>query len=107
MGRQAGHNAQDGGLRHYRELPVGQHPGVYPADGAEAEKALLDAGDHEADLVQMGVQQQLLRARSAAQAHADGIAEAVYRRLIHIGTHQLHGLLGHRPLKAGGARQGT
>ena len=107
MGRQAGHHAQHGGVGEYGELPVGQHPGVHPADGAEAEEALLDAGDDEADLIQMGVQQQPGGAGAAAQPHPHRIAEPVHVGLIQEGPHQVGGLHGHRPLKAGGSGHGA
>lgn len=38
-------------------LTTGQHSGVHPADGGEAQVAVLNPGDHQADLIQVSVQQ--------------------------------------------------
>ena len=107
MRRQTSHHAEARGIGEHRHLPVGQHPGIDSADGSEAEKALLNADGDEPDLIQVGVQQQLLGVRPAAAAHAHHASAAADGDLVHQGPQQLRGHPGRRSLEAGGRGLGT
>ena len=49
--RRRGHDTADRRLAQDHYLPVGQHPGVYPADAPEAQEALFDPCHQQTDLI--------------------------------------------------------
>src|SRR5699024_3521741 len=67
------------------------------------EEALLGPGDHQAHLVQVGVQHHPGGVFPAAPAHPDDVAEFVLVDLVHQGSQEGAGQIGHRALPAGGA----
>ena len=107
VGGQTGHHPVGGRIGEDGQLPVGEHPGVHPAQRGEAEKAVLVAGHDKADLVQVGVQEQFPGPLFSAAAHAHHIAHLVNPRLVHQRAEQLQGRLGGGGLKAAGGGNGT
>ena len=74
--------------------------GVHPAQGAEPKKPFLNAGDHQPNLVDVGIQQQAFGVGLPAAAHADDTAAAVDGHLVHQGPEQLRRRPCRRSLKA-------
>lgn len=70
-------------------LTTGQHSGVHPADEGEAQVAVLNPGDHQADLIQVSVQQQPFGVGLPTAAHADDIAQPIRPHLVHPRSKQL------------------
>ena len=107
VGGQTGHHPVSGGIGEDGQLPVGEHPGVHPAQRGEAEKAVLVAGHDKADLVQVGVQEQFPGPLLSAAADPHHAAHFVNPRLVHQGAEQLQGRLGGGSLKAAGGGDGA
>ena len=107
MGWHTGHYSQARGLGKDGQLPVREHPGVHPAQGGDAQKAILMASDNKTNLVQVGVQQQPGGVLLPAAAQSHHAAHPVHFGLVGQGAQQLRSLPGHRSLKAAGPGQGT
>ena len=104
MGGQDSHKTKLGGLGEDDDFPVGKHPRVYPTNRAKAEKAVFGAGDHQANLIQVGVQHHLFGVFRAATPNPNHISETIFLHFIHQGTQQFHRLAGHGVLPSRGAR---
>ena len=102
-----GHDAPPGRVGQHHQLPAGQHPGIHAADAAEAQEAVLHASDQQADLIQMGVQQEPGRSLLPASAHPQHIAHAVHGHLVHQRPEQLRRYRCRRGFKAGGRGAGA
>ena len=78
MGCLGGEHAEDGLLAVHHNLAGGQDAGVHAANVGNSQKAaLLNTGDHHADLVKMGVHQDLGGIRAAALFNEQVIAQGV------------------------------
>ena len=95
----------DGRVGEDDHLPVREHPGVHPAQGGKAEKALVMAGDDKADFIQVGVQQQPWGVLPPAPAHPYHAAQPGGMHLVHQGAEQLRRRPGHVCFKAAGPVQ--
>ena len=104
MGGQDSHKTKLGGLGEDDDFPVGKHPRVYPTNRAKAEKAVFGAGDHQANLIQVGVQHHPFGVFRAATPNPNHISETIFLHFIHQGTQQFHRLAGHGVLPSRGAR---